>query len=808
MGSRTNEIGIEYFDDLTGLYNRRFLNKKSFQYIQEADRNKTIISVVVIDLDHFKNINDTYGHSTGDTVLSAVASFFRDILRTGDTVYRYGGDEFICILPDTRYKQAVRIASRFLEQCRSREFSKIRLTCSIGIASFPIDGRDWLSVFNAADRRLYSAKRHGRDRIGAFTREYTKVITPTSEMVDREDEIHRIKSIIARKAGDSIRAVNISGEIGVGKTRLVHEIAGDPGYKDVVFLESILSPTTRSIPYYPFREIIRSVIRKKGIESLIDIPQAFQIELLKIIPELADEMEKPVSGNVFMLDKFRLFEGVCKFLERQAYDSPLFLCLDNIHWADDNSLELFNYLIRTLAGSSIFFFFIYRVEEAKSDSFKSVLHSLNREKLYECIELKPLEQADVARMLSLIVDASPSPELRAFIYRETGGNPLFIEELTKSLEISNALIWEDGSVSIDEGEKIVIPYLVKTVVDRKMGMMGHQACELLEYAVIIGREFDFSLLPVITGKNEGYLLDLLDEILSMRLLRECDEERYRFAEDVVRETIYQQISTAKSKFYHRIVGNALEKLYENRTEEVIEELTHHYYLCSENDKVITYGLIAADRAKNAYANQDAIEFYSKVLECLPESGIENKVREIEILMKRASVLNLVGDREKAIEDLTEAVRNSQSLGEQKLEADSLVALCKVHFGISHYTDTIEMAGNALEIYRALVDKKGEATSLNCIGIANWYLGEFESALKLYKSSLNIAETTADRKLEAMILGNISIIYWNIDDYSTSLDYYTRALDITREIDDLETETRALNNIGLIHATIGDNEKAM
>ncbi|MCD4706243.1 MAG: tetratricopeptide repeat protein [Candidatus Sabulitectum sp.] len=808
MQSGTSELGIEYFDDLTGLYNRRYLTKKLFQYIQKANRDKTPMSLVIIDLDHFKNINDTYGHSTGDTVLKAVAAFLKEMLRKDDTVFRYGGDEFICILPDTEYKHAERISSRFLEQCRSREFAKIRLTYSIGIASYPSDGKDWLTMFNTADNRLYSAKRNGRDRIGALSKEHRRIITPTRELIGRDDFVAQIKSVVTLQAKDNIRAVNVSGEIGVGKSRLVHEIASDPDYEDVVYLESVLSPTTRSIPYYPFREIIRSVIRKKGKKSLINIPTAFQIELLKILPELAEEMEKPDKNSVFMIDKFRLFEGVCRFLIAQASDSPLFLCLDNIHWADENSLELFSYLIRTLSGNPVFFFFIYRIEEAQSDSFQNVLQSLNRENLFDGIELEPLGQADTARMLSLILDASPSPELIAFIYRETGGNPLFIEELMKSLELNNSLTWKDENASYDMNEKITIPNSVKGVVDRKMGMMGHRACELLEYASVIGREFDFKLLPLMTGRNEGHLLDLLDKILGVRLLKECEGDRYRFTEDVVRETIYQRMSTARLKLYHQTVGNALEILHENCTEKVIEELTHHFYMCSDHEKVVEYGMIAADKAKDAYANRDAINFYGKILECLPEDNTNSRITEIKVLMKRASVLDLVGDSEKAMEDLKCAVSNSRSLGEKKLEADSLILLCKAHFGISNYAITIEMAGIALEICRSLDDKEGEATCLNCIGIANWYLGKYKTALKLYQKSLKIAKSTGDQQTEAKTLSNISIIHWSLDDYTRALDIYLRALKLMQTVGDTISEAKALNNIGLIHSSSGDNKESM
>ena len=807
MGSNMSNINVEFIDDLSGLYNRRYLNRTVFKYIRATGLKKSFLSVVIIDLDHFKNINDTYGHSMGDAVLIEYAAFLMDILRKDDIVYRYGGDEFVFLLPDTRYKQAARISSRILEQCHSRKFSKIRLTCSIGIASFPIDGRDWMTIFNTADRRLYSAKRHGRDRIGAFRKEDRRVITPTGEIVGRKSEMSRITDVINSTVEDNMRAVCISGEIGMGKTRLVHEVIKESENKNITFLESNLSATTRSIPYYPFREIVRSVFKSKGRESIAGISHAFLIELAKIVPELSDELVE-LDRSIFMLDKFRLFEGIRRFLELQASDSTLIVCFDNIHWADDSSLELFNYLVRALKETPVFFFFIYRVEEAKSELFMSIMQSMDREKLYDWIELEPLEPFEVAQMLLLMVGIPPSHELNAFIYRETGGNPFFIEELMKSLETNDAFSSTETELSFIEDKDIVISHLIKGVINRKMRMMSSQSCELLEYAAVIGREFDFTLLREVTGMNEGHLFDLMDEILNMRLLKEKEGEKYCFLEDVIRETIYQQVNKIKAKNYHRMVGEALLKLNAECVESVVEELTDHYYLCDDNDKVIEYGMIAADRARNAYANRDAVKFYNRVLECLTESGMEGReLKEIEVLKNRAAVLDMVGDNEMAIEDLKEAVKNSQVLGEKKLEADCLIDLCRVFFGLSHYDDTIEMAEKALEIYRELNDEQGEMGGLNCIGIANWYLGEFEKALKLYRSSLTIAEKKGDKKHEAIILGNQSIIFWNLGEYSKALKYYLRSLEITKTLGDIKTEAKALSNIGLIYGDMGDNAKA-
>ena len=803
-----NKIAKEYLDDLTGLYNRRYLYIKAPKKIEETQRKAIPFSIVLIDLDHFKNVNDTYGHTRGDGVLKEFALFLKTLLRVGDTVFRYGGDEFVCILSKANYGQAVRISRRFIERCRAKDFTQIKLTLSIGIASCPENAKDWPGLFEIADRNLYSAKRHGRDRIGVFKKEEMGLNIPTQEIIGRDEEIVRIKGFIQSIFDGCGGAVCISGEIGVGKTRLLYEVIKDSDYQNMQFLNSNLSATTKSIPYYPFREIIRGVINREGIGSIKRIPEAYWIELMKIAPEFSDR-SKGMEKQIYMVDKFRLFEGVRRFLALQASKAPLFVCLDNIHWADHSSLELFHYLVRALKKDPIFFFFVYRVEEAKHSSFQNVLQLMAREGLYEKIDLEPLQTADVARMLSLMIDGIPPSELTEYIFKESGGNPFFIEELMKSLDTNDAFIWDKDKWVFDKGKKVVIPYSVEGVIDRKLGMMNKEACDLLEYAAVVGREFDFTFLQDVTKMNEGHLFDLMDEITDMRLLKESKGEQYCFSEDIIREVIYNKISGIKLKRYHQVIGEKLLALYKGRTAEVVEELSHHFYISRDLEKAIAYSVVASGRAKDVYANRDAIRFYNIAIECLPQSEIKEKeVKEIEYLKKKAAVLDLVGESEKAVEDLEKAIKKTKVLRERKWEADCLIALCKVYFGIAKYNDTIEMAEIALEIYKELNDKEGEAGGLNCVGIAHWYLGEFKIALKLYQDSLKIAKKIGNRDLEAMTLGNCSIIFWNLGEYSKSLTYYFRSLEITKKLGDPETEGRAFNNIGLIYGTLGENSKAL
>ncbi len=802
------EIGREYIDDLTGLHNRRYLNQRVPEEIEDALESNRPLSIVLIDLDYFKNVNDTYGHIRGDDVLKEFADFLKRTLRQDDTVSRYGGDEFVCIFPNTEYERAARISQRSVERCRIEEFARVTLTMSVGIASYPKDGRDWPALFQIADRNLYSAKRHGRDRIGLFARGGRELAIPTEEIVGRDAELGIIRESTRRISQGRGGAACISGEIGVGKTRLVHESARQPGSPSFRFFSSNLSATTRSIPYYPFREIIRSVINEEGKRSVKQIGKSYQIELSKIAPELSTETNDR-EKHAFMVDKYRLFEGVKELLTQCVRSSPMLVFFDNIQWADDGSLELLHYLLRTLRDFPIFFFFAYRVEESKDSLFERTLHLMAREGLYEMITIEPLESSDVAKMIALIIDDSPPRELIDYVVRETGGNPLFIEEIMKSIERDAALTWVDDRWAFDDNTAVTIPHSIESVVAQKLDMMNSDARNVMEHAAVIGRAFDFTLLKNITRMNEGHLLDLMDEIMESRLLKENSEGSYYFNEDIIREIVYSKMGKAKSRHYHRMLGNELLSLHEGHVENVVEELSLHFFLGEDRQRAIEYSIVAGDRAKAVYANQDAIRFYTRAIECLEDEASEaNGARGIVCLKKRSEVLSLVGEFEKAADDLEKGIVKAKASGDRKSKADCLLELCKNYLHTDRYHDAIGEAEVALEMYRALGDSNSQADCLNNIGNAHWFLGEYQVALKFYRSSLRISHETGDRELEAKCIGNIAIVYWSLGEYSKAFEYYSDALEIMREIGDRQGEGRGHSNIALICQSLGEYPEAL
>ncbi len=800
------DIGKEYIDDLTNLYNRRYLQEEVSRQLELCQNNNLYLSVLIIDIDHFKNINDSYGHTQGDMVLKEFGEFLRNSSRKSDILFRYGGDEFICLSTNTNYEQAKRFAQRFLENVRHRDFARIRLTLSIGIATFPDYGKDWETLFDVADRSLYNAKRRGRNQIGTIEYIKRKLVIPTPRIVGRDSEIFLVKNLINSLFDNRGVVLFIGGEPGIGKTRLVEEIIKEPDYQNFCKFVSNLSTATRSIPYYPFREIVASMIEKKGKSFINEIPPVYQKEIAKIVPEAFEGLES--EKDIYNPDRFRLFEGLRRFFALYSLNNPLFLFIDNIHWADDSSLELLQYLCRTLKNRPIFFFLAYRSDEAKKNSaFQGLLQLMAREGIYELIMLKSLDFGVVDQLISFILDAKPPTGLTEFLYEATGGNPFFVEELIKSLENNNVLYVDREQWVFDNTKKISVPYSISAVLERKLGMLKEDSIKVLEKAAVIGRNFDFNFLKNVLEMNEGQLYDSLDEIIDSGFLTKRGESYY-FSEDIIRDLIYNKIGDLKLKHYHQMIGDYLLKSYKDKIEEVVEELAYHFYLSGDGDKTVEYSMMAGDKSRDAYANQNAIRFYAWALEYLKEDNREKQKKRIECLRKKAELLSLIGENESALEDLKETIKISEKIADRKSEADCLVALSIVYKGISRYEDAMDRVLKALKIYEDLNDNNGKMVSYTEMGSIYWFLGKYSETFQYCENALKIAKDIGDRKTECRILVTIGNTFATHGDLIKAIRYYDEVLKIAKEISDIEMEGIIFNNLGVMYRDLGEYEQSL
>jgi diguanylate cyclase (GGDEF)-like protein len=169
LKSKAGELEqLSVTDALTGLLNRRYLDKRLIEEIQRSKRHRFPMSLMMLDIDGFKAYNDAFGHPAGDSALKIVANVLQDILRGADVAARYGGEEFAILLPQTTSTEAAVIAERLRQRIEHTEFPKRKITVSIGIAACSNEIDTPGDIIGAADHALYEAKNHGRNKVQVY----------------------------------------------------------------------------------------------------------------------------------------------------------------------------------------------------------------------------------------------------------------------------------------------------------------------------------------------------------------------------------------------------------------------------------------------------------------------------------------------------------------------------------------------------------------------------------------------------------------------------------------------------------------
>lgn len=161
-------VELATVDSLTGLLNRRELENRASKMLSQAQRNKSSVALVIIDIDFFKNVNDTYGHVFGDDVLKSLGKILLKRHRAYDIVSRFGGEEFVVLLPDTDAENAFKVTEILRMDIEKTEVNGINITVSIGISLNNEHKNEFDTLFKEADSALYTAKHKGRNKTVLF----------------------------------------------------------------------------------------------------------------------------------------------------------------------------------------------------------------------------------------------------------------------------------------------------------------------------------------------------------------------------------------------------------------------------------------------------------------------------------------------------------------------------------------------------------------------------------------------------------------------------------------------------------------
>lgn len=787
-----------YIDELSGVYNRSFLKEQQEKTLETYIADNVPFSVVMVDIDHFKEINDTYGHLKGDEIIREFAQFLKGTLRGSDTVIRYGGDEFICVMPKTTRQDAELIYRRILQKCKENEFSGLKITLSVGVASFPGDGQDFEELLRIADAVLYDAKRSGRDRIGLIRKK--KIILPMRVFIDRMAEKEQLAQVLMD--GKKMSVVIIKGNVGIGKTRLSKQILDDARGREVIWSDCLY--LAEGIAYYPIREALQYHIKRSGMEEYKSIPLAYRLELAKLVPELADGIAEKRPGVELVVDKYRLYESIRLILEKG--ERGKILIVDNIQWIDTESIEVMKYLMRSLKGNPITFVLIYRIEEI-TDDLEEFLSYISREVTVTDIVLKPFTRTEIKDSVKAIIGEEPDPLLVDYVIRESGGIPFYIEEIMKSLVDQRFLIVEDDSWVFHRPEKEIVPKSLGDIAIRKYRTLTAEAKRVVNTATVVGW-FDIDIIKEITGFNEGQILGVINHMNKLGMVR-YKNERFEFDEEVSRHALYEKnIAGIPGIELHRTVGSTLERRSAETEVDITEMLAYHYYRGRETEKCVRYCMEAGAQAQEKYANEHAIRYYTWAIELLQDAletvDIEKR---IDCFYKRAEVYSVIGQNDRAVQDLDEGHKNASAIGDKKRTADLLLRRAGIYHRLSRYRKAIAEATKSKELYDAINDRAQMAFAINAVGYGHWSLSENEEAMASYSEAMSIFRELDEKKGEADTLNNFGTVYLGID-FKRALQYYEDSLKIYNEIGNKVGASKVCNNIGILYNQLGKYERAL
>lgn len=394
------------------------------------------------------------------------------------------------------------------------------------------------------------------------------------------------------------------GEAGIGKTRLLEE------FREWAYRQGITTAFARCysaqgrLAYAPPAGWLRCPPIR---ENLAGLEAVWLTEIARLLPEISVEFPGlPEPGPIKEgWQQMRLFEALARGIF--SAPQPLLLVLDDLQWADRETLSWLSYLVRFNPQAELLILGSLRPEEpGTGENLDPLRLDLQREGLLVEFELRPFDLKDSLELVDSISSGACTPEEGQRIYKETEGNPLFIVEMVRSLsgeEMGENLAGSTGLFNLN----YKLPGKMEAVISSRLSQLGGQAQSLAALAAASGRQFNFKVLSIAWKSREDELVAGLDELRRRRIVRELDEEAYDFAHDKIREAVYQRLSLAHRSLLHRSLAQALEYIHPREIDAVSGEIAAHYLKAGYGMQALPYLLKAAHHAVRLYANLEAIQ---------------------------------------------------------------------------------------------------------------------------------------------------------------------------------------------------------
>jgi diguanylate cyclase (GGDEF)-like protein len=619
-------------DELTGIHNRRFLLSYLEHKVLWDTREDFPLSLLVIDLDRFKQINDTHGHEAGDQVLTWLATLLREIAGDEGLPIRYGGDEFMLLLPRTDSAAARRVAEGLLSQASERPFklresgTKLPITLSIGIATAPQDANNSTRLLQTADTALYHAKRSGRNQVAAADDvDLEKVFSKaalyrlrSTGIFGRDKELSVVSQALEALTLGKSQFLVFEGSPGSGKSAMLETVGLNLADHDLFHVVKTGGSQQEAFrPYYLITSILVDLFNQREDKgsAILEALQAEEVGYMSyVLPHL--DQEAAVEKEDPATRREAIFKTLIKVLTLALEYRPLVLLIDDLHFADEATLLLLGALIQRdeprvfLCGTCTESMRLGGEQEAVP--FDRFCGARQRELDIRRIKLGPLSANDIAAYLRGVFPGLNMPKgFEHEIVELTQGNPLFTSEIVRKLVRDQKVVLVGGEWTIEPLDEDYLPRSLEDSVMVEIQALDEAERQLLDRASTFGEDVSMSVLTAAADEDETRVFEFLDRAEALGLVRsrfELNDETMRFLGKRVLDISYGSIDEDRRRALHEEVGSYQEQLYHKGYVPSASLLAYHFKRSANQEKAHRYEQLHAQYTHTVFDPEEAASY--------------------------------------------------------------------------------------------------------------------------------------------------------------------------------------------------------
>lgn len=651
--------------------------------------------------------------------------------------------------------------------------------------------------------------------------------------VGRETELAQLTAALTQAVAGQGRAWLLGGESGVGKSRLLNELRTQALVQGVLVVRGQASSTGGGL-YQIWQDLLRWLL-------LLAAPTDLDATVLKpLVYDIADLLGRPIADAPALEAKAaqtRLWSTIAALLQRATAQQPLLLLLEDLHWADENSLELLQWLTRPMEQANdqctpLLLIGTYRRGEAPKlpERFPGVQSMILRRLLPVDIE---------ALSIAMLGAGGQRPHLVTFLQQETEGNTFFIVETLRALAEEAGQLDRVAAMALP---KQIFPGGIQQVVQRRLQRAPAAYQPLLRLAAVAGRRL---ALPLVQALAQGLDVEQWLTVCTNASILEWQDEHWQFSHDKLREGLLADLDQMQRQHHHRFVAETIERIFHNELATHYADLAYHYGQIGAQEPERRYARLAGEQAAAQYANEAALTYLQRALQLTPE--IETGER-YALLRASEAIYHMLGRRTEQQATLTEmaalshALATDQTLAEvtlrqatyaeatgnfatavasaqrvvdyaQQAGDQELVALGYLRWGVSlwrqgDYRTSEEPLLQALRLARTLQSRALEAESVNNLGTLNRLRGDYGQAQQYYEEALPLLRAVGNRRGERVVLLNLGVIHEQRGDYMIAQHFYEQSLHLAQQIGDRQGMGICLNNLGVVCDSQGKYSQAL